>query len=1094
MQTLDKLISHILLISLMLIISTVSCMPSGSVQKSVPLPNPDPIDVSGDDLYAIYRKGLITRHIAGNGRLLEVVALESIDEFDEQYYDGSGYIEVKRTDGSLMNRIPVDNIRYSEEIVPDMNVSPPNTSEKLLWVPVVAPIKNPGLGNDGYYVVSGGGDNPLYYGGMALATFSLEHIHDVSPYSIVYARKLVEYFLASEMTGQNGYMVRRPNHFDSNRSRYGEPIIQGASSEELLGTMLGLMYYLRAEDHTYPLYAEAKALQSRILDKVSKGHITDRYEHKFMKSREDWSYWVKPFEFPMYASAGRIGSELARELYINPLTLAAGGTRTFGEIVDDTNFFDYPMFLTSMILILDSDIPDREKEWFAEVFMRDFIKAANTNGPDRCDLGGNAYMGVVAKLANKYLNNGRDSEFEGAKLRQIWGDGSDTVCDGIRTGTDWYSLMASVEIKIVNASSEHNRDWAFWDYSNRLMWQHNLPLWRPGTDGDRSLVNSLWQEHNPHDRIGGWFVWGHRWPFRFEKPIGRWSATFPGWADGKPLDEVEYMSGQAQKYTKTGYLEEPDKFRSGFLDREIRDKRGHRDNQVEGAGLGLLFPRMLLTQINPKAFPPPSLPESYNQSYSVLPWPGVTPYGPQFLQHQYEFNSKDNPIVSSFQIEGDRDKALRIVSLGDELSPSANFVVAYATDDERLKLMPGFVTDGYKYPDGKTLAPGIYVSESGSDTRGRFDFAEMVTTRDESENEYIVVAERAEEASINSWCRDHWLRLSLWRASSTTEGYAGSVSRLDKWVDPDEDCDAVPNLDIVMMNQAHVAVLFETKDYHPRLRLFRIDFSAGKLIPITNSDVSGDTTQYASVATSAYGNVIVAPIAETDGSAIRFFLTSQKWNGQQFEAVSKILIPNMTFSWESVAHGFSANEILDVVTIRRLDLSQPNNTAAYFVLLAGVKDGYLVLYSWEAKSNGSLDYKGAFDTHYAADYLLGPELGWERASLAPLYWQNDSGFVLVGKGVARTVMTKDGSWKMSDGRGLKVIYGQIDEKGLPTIASSNVIGSGEEDALEMLDVTGSVSMPGHFGVVTAHKTYDDYLSLNFWECMDDFRNFRWSNQ
>lgn len=212
-------------------------------------------------------------------------------------------------------------------------------------------------------------------------------------------------------------------------------------------------------------------------------------------------------------------------------------------------------------------------------------------------------------------------------------------------------------------------------------------------------------------------------------------------------------------------------------------------------------------------------------------------------------------------------------------------------------------------------------------------------------------------------------------------------------------------------------------------------------------------------------------------------------------------MPNIDYFWELGAYGFLGNKILDMTMIRHLDFSQPDYTAANYVVMAVAKEGIVALYSWEVMPDGTLVYKGTFDTRNAMDYLLGPETGWEKASLEPLYWQNDSGFVLVGKGYARTVMSSNNRWKESDGRGLKVIYGQIDEHGLPTIVSSNVIGSGEENALEMLDVTGGIRIPGYLGVVTAHKTYDEailgsehYLSLNFWKCIDDFRRFRWSRE
>ncbi len=121
----------------------------------------------------------------------------------------------------------------------------------------------------------------------------------------------------------------------------------------------------------------------------------------------------------------------------------------------------------------------------------------------------------------------------------------------------------------------------------------------------------------------------------------------------------------------------------------------------------------------------------------------------------------------------------------------------------------------------------------------------------------------------------------------------------------------------------------------------------------------------------------------------------------------------------------------------------------------------------------------------AEDYLLGPEKSWERASIAPLYWKNSTGFVITGKGAGRTVRNTDGDWK-SSAKGLKVIYGTILDDGRVTMESSNLTGSGDSDALRMLDVTGFFGG----GAVTASKTEDDYLTLGYWASQDDVAEYR----
>ena len=117
-------------------------------------------------------------------------------------------------------------------------------------------------------VVAGGCDNPLYEGGLALATFSLEHIHEVSPHSLQYARLLYDFIEASEERafkvleegtgGSTGYLRRR-------RHAWGEATTWGASTDELVGVLLGLKYFIRAtagSDATY--HERAVALLRRI--------------------------------------------------------------------------------------------------------------------------------------------------------------------------------------------------------------------------------------------------------------------------------------------------------------------------------------------------------------------------------------------------------------------------------------------------------------------------------------------------------------------------------------------------------------------------------------------------------------------------------------------------------------------------------------------------------------------------------------------------------------------------------------------------------------------------------------------------------------
>ena len=1099
MSTFENFLWATLLVAIV-ITPTVSCAPAPLAPEPIPLPEPEPLDVEGDTLYAIYRKGLITRHITKNGRLLESVALESIDDFEPEKYDNTGYIDVTRLDGSIAQRVPIDNIRYSEELIPGTHKSKP-----YLWVPVVAPIKNPGYSNDGYYIASGLGDNPLYYGGMALATFSLEAEYDVSDHSIEYARKLVRYFLASEMTGQNGYMVRRPGFFESNRNGYGEPIIQGASPEELIGTMLGLMYYIRAEGKIYPdnpLLSEAIALRERIIERIPIYpdfciDITDLeiadpddYEHTFMMSKKRPYFGISHFAFPLYASQGillRDDDDCGPEnQYLWCMDIVAGTSLSIIEdsepvldkiifwkdIDTDVDYFHYVMYLNSMILVLDGDIPENEKTKYAEYFMKEFIKAAMTSGPDEDKLTNNAYFGVLAIMASSYLSD--------QKMEEIWKDHRIV----------WDNMMNAVTYQIAHPSSIGNREWSFDDERNQDNWQHNLPFWEPTIDSDdedhveqAQKLDTLWKNHNPHNRIGAWFVWSHKSPYRFQKSIDRWYEQFPGWTEGKSLNESNYLKSTEKKYLRSRPSH------GGFLELEIADTRGHRDNQVEGAGLGLLFLRMLLTRIDQNAYPPPVLPDGYDKNFHVLPWSGVEPMHPQSLDYVNRYWSRDEHSGNgSFEIEGDQDQALRLVALGDQFYPGYNFVIAYATDGEKIRLVPGLVTDGYSYGNGEEIQPGIYLSQLRGETRGRFDKMEIAKTEDTGGNTFIVLAERAEEDGTVTTCktdsnmrrpgRDHWLRLSLWHVTKHDEGHTGEVNRMVKWVAPEEhkSCDAAEDIDMTIIDRDYVAVVFRGEQEHHRLAIFHVNFAEPSIDLLYNEIISQNLHDHSIGIETAHKNILVSIAQDSNG----WRLTSFRWDGYQLQHIG------------TTTSKHTNGQLLDftIVKKRKQDYLHLDDVGGYYAIAVTKKDDYLRIHSWEVTADGILNSKGQFNTKDGEHYLIGREADWERASVVGVDWKLRPGFVIVGKGAARTVY-KNGEWQKSE-KGLKVIYGYIMDDGRPTIESSDVIGSKEGSGISMLDVSGIDNGDGS-GIVIAHKTKDDHLLLTSWNFQDKFERLRFTS-
>lgn len=1056
-------------------------------KKITNLPAPDPLISDGDALYSIYRKGLITRHITRNGRMLTGIGLESIDDFDPDSYDDSGNIHVNNSVD-----IPIGNIRYSEEYIPGTSS---NEKKAYLWVPTAGPVKDPGYSNGGYYVVSGTNENPLYWGGFALATFSLEHMYGVSEYSIEYARRLVRFFLASEMWEGSGYMIRSSGFFNSLRNKIGESIIQGASPEELLGTMLGLMYYLKAEDQNHPLFIAAKSLRDRILRTVSKGQIWKKYEHPFFISNEDPSYRVKHFEFPMYAIREYRPSflDFLEQLYVSFMTGQAGRTNTVAEIFKDLPFWNYNMYLIGSILILDGNIPENKKEWHAKVFLRDFVKASITHGPDREDLEGNAFRAVVAKLAQKYLedNHQRDSEFEGEKYRSIIGDLSFELSKALKFAADPRT---------------------FWNYQYaHSRWQHNLPLTHELDRGyievrdeqgnlKRYYVAPLHSSGPDNLGIGATFVWIGPKPYISRIDYWHYLEGFPGWnarswEDGQDVfndisridDNMNrYRQETVKRYSPDGYVKKE------LMGEEEKGGREHRDLQVEYPGLGLLFLRMLLTHINPTVYPKPVLTE--DRPYSVLPFEGAEPLHPQVLHNTYRYSSKKDDACGPEQIHGNQDQALRIVRLGEDTDTPSDFVVAYATWqrknlflwDEKLKLKHGFISNGSNYAVGGEQ--GIYLDSKGT-TWKRFDKAVLARTENNSGDDILILAERAEGDRVwnpFSLCflrRKHWLRLSIWKVPPFEVGQDPNPILLDKWVSGNQDCNAVQELDMTLMDKEYVAVLFRTKHDKDRIRIFKIDFNSNTINPVSTHDASDEPFDNNLKITSVNNDIVIYSVHYSDG----WKLGSYIWNGT-----------SLVYKCASTLHN---DKLLDITTVEKDD--------RYYIVAAALKDGYLILYSWEVNTSqadvtyyGTFSFKGQFLTKNGEEYLVGKESGWERASISsfcPI--GKNGGFVIAGKGIGRTVQNKHGDWEVTP-KGLKIVYGYIMDDGRPTVVASNLTGSGEASSMMMLDVTGRVTNGSRFGVITAHKTKNyggllflgvkQYLGLTYWEFYDPFSDHRWN--
>lgn len=1018
---------------------------------------PDPLDVAGDDLYRIYRRGIITRHIASNGRFLESIALESLDDAsnfasgDTSYVEIRSRIGVERSSPQAVLRIPKSACRYSIEV--DL-LQPTQAGmfavRPMVWAPLLAPIKYPGIPLFDRYLTrppaspwlpqSGGfrrfsikrhywalcssrADNPAYYGGMALAAFSQEHILGVSPCSLTYARKLVEGLLAMEMSDHNGYLIR----YDRWHSKAGEvKKIRGASAEELLGLMVGLMYYLRAEDAIHPLREKAEALRERVLSRLAGGGPNSKYDHPFMSQ----AYTAKLFEWPMAMSAGRDGGYEA--LYRNLVTQRAGLSASIWDALenidfsdDRLNFFDYPMFLTSMVLLLDSPASDSTKEYYAEIFLRDFIKAAYQNGPDKNALKGNAYMGVVALMCNKYLNSERKSDLLGPKLLAVFG-GDLTL---------WYELVAMVDRLILNASSIGNSNVSPPPVDQ---WQHNLPLFTwINTDGVPSGESEVWAQHNPHRRLGAHFEWHHMYPQWFRNPqdkSGRYGEYVVGWGGEQNVDGATYLAGNGRRYDSLGYVY-----------RELARSRGHHDTQIEGSGVGLMFLRMLAANTDSQRYPPPQLSDAAVQ-WPVLPFPGVEALDPKFLHCVAQCNTRDDGLP----IGGDRDEALRLLAL-----PSVKlFVSATSTTEEILKLetwrVAGSTIDRLSILE--VCRADLWLLRKTS-----------LPLRPQRKNILLLLVRAEEERPLQS--DQHWVDLHALRIAED-----GSMSPLARVQVSAIHPSAGAELAMCVLDYRVVCVLFKNRHGTATMKLMHLDAVAGTLTEkVSQAAEAGSgisVTQVAGklFACSAYDKVIIVGYVYASSPYHHLRILSRVWDGSSLKHRGE---------WTGVA---TKGRPATAVTL--------TSGSNYFLLVAsfypnrhsGIDYPMLMLQSWRISRDGDLTFVGSFDTReHIDDLLLRPgAYDFERLSIARGELQYEGEFILSAKG------------KVGSGNGMVLLYGRLTEEGLPTLLDWNCAGGGADDSVSMTDLCSGLSIDGIPGVIAGYKSAEGGMCLTAWQFREAF--------
>jgi len=864
---------------------------------------------------------------------------------------------------------------------------------------------------------------------MALTAFALEAIYNVSPHSIKYARKLIEGFLTIEMNSKNGYIIR----YDRWHTASGElKEIRGASTEELLGIMLGIMFYLKAEKKyggtDFPLYVQAERFRDRILRKVSRGGPTKFYNHPFVIQ----SYWVKHFENAFYASKGEDRGNYG--LFYDFMMASL-------NFIQEKFLENLSMYLMAFILFLEGDLPDSEKERYANSFLI-FIKRVIREKRDQIEK--NAYLGVVALLLNKYLNPDRDCHLLGPDWESTWCE-PDPFGHGLTRET-WMEIVAPAEDRIAKCKSLQNEFIQIRpEYQDH--WQHNLPFcsivedgnvvnWEVKDDEERT-IGWISRNLNPHKRIGSFYEWKtktHWW--RAKK--GRFADFAIGWTGGEYLNEKEYNDVDDKRYNRYGYFE-----------KEVFQARKHSDNQVEGAGMSLLFLRMLLTHIKPAYYPPPQLSDK-NVNYSVLPFRGIEPLEPKFLHYEHGYSSKRD----GWKIEGDKDKALRVIAF-----PSKKIIVtASAFHDDILWVDTWRLgEDGFRYLFGteKTKFDQIILRKTSS--TGNYD-----------DKDILVVAERAADDQ-------HYLKISFYRV-----GGNGVLTLLSSKRCSGKGSEAVNELDMCILNFKFIGVTFKTRHDKARVKVFELDFSNNQIIERVNIEAEEESDEdHAEIEDavwigSAWDNIIINGYMSKGDPRNDFKLFSRRWNGNSFDPETYVVRSSAT-----------KGKPMGAVTLRK--------GGKYFLLTAsyypfqsgGMIHPRFILESWEIAGNGKLENRKELEWsgNWDKDYLFFPfGVDFERMSISRARLGQEGEFAIAAKGFTNAKRQLGYS-----NQGLIVLYGKITPDGQPSLIDWNCSGSGDKDSVKMVDVCGDIQIQSSKGVITAYKEKEDHLNLTWWRYSEDFK-------
>lgn len=565
---------------------------------------------TGDQLYERWRTGLIKRHICADGKLDENTFIILRD-------DQAGLV---REDFSR---------RRGMETWTGVNEQESNTGQPIekIWWPIG--MKSKEVRNDEDLLDKidfklamgesfGGGDNPLLSGGWALAVFSME-AEAGFPHSIRYAYMLFNYIASCEASP--GFFRRRTGHK-----------IKDASTDELLGIVIGLQFYCKA---------------LRTLGRTSELSAVVGLASRLGKNLERHGYWLLPdsVDYDRYYGQGQTPNLNNQRTYVfahpirQALKFITGETYDakwnegefvyyFGYSLYDPRryiLFPPPKFGFGAYLEAEAVKKLNVSKWnFFKTFLAGFSGAKTIT-----ETLSNILDGAVGLLDEIGIDTSLDLSpptLDNVKnfncvmiseacimLLELYSDNLGGFSNGradriaktinairslnLRSENSFYAIVNGMALRLQNKQLGDDLIRVISHVENPAKWQHDLPL------GRIKLLEYLYTDTDPTDRDEKKFVDEARGWLDLESGIANWKARMQSrsmpfdynwqerWGDRRCWELLDSNRNYASEWSAQRSVrgEGPDykKFLTYYFE------NGCREIKIEACGLDMLFGRAL---------------------------------------------------------------------------------------------------------------------------------------------------------------------------------------------------------------------------------------------------------------------------------------------------------------------------------------------------------------------------------------------------------------------------------------------------------------------------------------------------------------------